>query len=51
MNRPFGSMSRIGVVSHHDDRLLELDIQPVHQIQNFRCGFCVEVTGWFVSHD
>ena len=44
-------MSRIRVVSHHDNRFLKLNIQSMHQIQNLSGRLRVEVTGRFVSHD
>ena len=36
---------------HHDDRLVEFIIEPVHQVEDFVAGLRIEVTGWFVGND
>ena len=39
---------RVRIVRNHHDRLLEVLVQPLQNLQHFCCGMAVEVTGRFV---
>ena len=51
MQRQFRASCRIGIVRDHDDRLVKLAIEPLHQIEDLACRLGVEITRRFVRDD
>src|SRR5262245_26700950 len=50
MNLPRGIFSRLGIVRHHDDRLLLLAVERLHEVQDLLRSVTIEVTRRLVAH-
>ena len=51
MQRALGVLRRLRIVRDHDDRLLELAVEPLQQIERLLRVLRVEVTGRLVGDD